>query len=145
MHGRRIKGFDLLAEYLWPAESIANVPPKATPILVDTDSMAADEAESGSSQPATPSEGVPEPTSGETNMQVSVPQPPPPPTEFMIFMGDFIYADVPIYWGDDKEAYRRLYRRNYQSPSFRKVYERLREWFVVDKFRVVSDNAARQR
>lgn len=49
------------------------------------------------------------------------------PTEFMIFLGDFIYADVPIYWGDDREAYRRLYRRNYQSPSFKKVYEQLRE------------------
>jgi len=43
----------------------------------------------------------------------------------MLFLGDFIYADVPIYHGDSKHAYRRLYRRNYNSPSFRKVYERL--------------------
>lgn len=50
-----------------------------------------------------------------------------PPTEFMLFLGDFIYADVPMYFGDNLEAYRRFYRRNYQSPSFRKVYERLRE------------------
>jgi alkaline phosphatase D len=47
--------------------------------------------------------------------------------EFMLFLGDFIYADVPLYVGDDKEAYRRLYRRNYQSSSFRKLYEKLRE------------------
>src|SRR6266567_2635566 len=46
--------------------------------------------------------------------------------QFMIFLGDFIYADVPVYFGDDKEAYRRLYRRNYQSPSFKKVYQQLR-------------------
>ncbi|KAG6845031.1 hypothetical protein H0H87_001368 [Tephrocybe sp. NHM501043] len=45
--------------------------------------------------------------------------------DFMLFLGDFIYADVPIYIGDDKEAYRRLYRRNYHSASFRKIYERL--------------------
>lgn len=44
----------------------------------------------------------------------------------MTFLGDFIYADVPFYAGDDKEAYRRLYRRNYASPSFRRVYEKLR-------------------
>ncbi len=49
------------------------------------------------------------------------------PAEFMLFLGDFIYADVPLYFGDDAEAYRRLYRRNYQSDSFRKVYEHLRE------------------
>ena len=47
-------------------------------------------------------------------------------TDFMIFLGDFIYADVPIYFGDHQEAYRRLYRRNYQSPSFKKVYQQLR-------------------
>src|SRR6266436_2567764 len=43
-----------------------------------------------------------------------------------ILQGDFIYADIPVYHGDSKHAYRRLYRRNYNSPSFRKVYERLR-------------------
>lgn len=47
--------------------------------------------------------------------------------EFMLFMGDFIYADVPYYTGSTKEDYRRLYRRNYNSPSFRRVYEHLRE------------------
>lgn len=47
--------------------------------------------------------------------------------EFGLFLGDFIYADVPMYFGDDSESYRRLYRRNYQSTGFRKVYERLRK------------------
>ena len=51
----------------------------------------------------------------------------PPKTDFLLFLGDFIYADVPLYVGDDQEAYRRLYRRNYQSPSFRNVYEKLRK------------------
>lgn len=54
-----------------------------------------------------------------------------PPAEFMLFLGDFVYADVPVYFGDDREAYRRLYRRNYNSPSFRKVYEKLREYTQI--------------
>lgn len=49
-------------------------------------------------------------------------------TKFMLFLGDFIYADVPLYFGDSQEAYRRLYRRNYHSRSFKKVYERLRKF-----------------
>jgi alkaline phosphatase D len=52
----------------------------------------------------------------------------PATTDFLLFLGDFIYADVPLYIGDNQEAYRRLYRRNYQSPSFRTVYEKLRKW-----------------
>ena len=47
-------------------------------------------------------------------------------TDFMIFLGDFIYADIPVYFGDYQETYRRFYRRNYQSPSFKKVYQQLR-------------------
>ncbi|KAJ7273422.1 PhoD-like phosphatase-domain-containing protein [Mycena rebaudengoi] len=50
---------------------------------------------------------------------------PAPQAEFLLMLGDFIYSDVPTYIGDTKEAYRRLYRRNYQSKSFKKVYERL--------------------
>ncbi|KIY51150.1 Metallo-dependent phosphatase, partial [Fistulina hepatica ATCC 64428] len=46
-----------------------------------------------------------------------------PTHAFMLFLGDFIYADVPFYYGKAPEAYRRLYRRVYGSPSFRRVYE----------------------
>ena len=84
LHGRRIKGFDLLAEYLWPSQSAE---PQVVTALNDV-----------------------------------------APAEFMLFLGDFIYADVPMYFGDDVEAYRRFYRRNYNSPSMRKVYERLRKF-----------------
>lgn len=56
------------------------------------------------------------------------------PTDFLLFLGDFIYADVPIYIGDEKEAYRRLYRRNYQSDSFRKIYEHIRKPFQLIPF-----------
>ncbi|KAJ7582448.1 PhoD-like phosphatase-domain-containing protein [Mycena floridula] len=54
------------------------------------------------------------------------------PAEFMLFLGDFIYSDVPFYFGNSKDAYRRLYRRNYQSPSFRKIYERLPVFHIYD-------------
>lgn len=53
------------------------------------------------------------------------------PTSFLLFLGDFIYADVPVYFGETLESYRRLYRRNYQSPSFRKIYERLRTFSIL--------------
>lgn len=92
-HGRRIKGFDLLADYIWPSKPAVEEP------VMDVN---------GTETPVVPTETT-------------------PPTEFMLFLGDFVYADVPLYFGDNEEAYRRLYRRNYQSESFRKIYERLRE------------------
>jgi len=59
-----------------------------------------------------------------TNVTLALPE--DFPTDFMLFLGDFIYADVPVYVGDRKAAYQRLYRRNYISPSFKRVYEQLR-------------------
>ncbi|PPQ98839.1 hypothetical protein CVT24_003393 [Panaeolus cyanescens] len=64
-----------------------------------------------------------------------------PPVSFMTFLGDFIYADVPFYAGDDKEAYRRLYRRNYASPSFRKIYERLPIFHAYDDHEIINNYA----
>ncbi|KAH9483815.1 hypothetical protein JR316_0003293 [Psilocybe cubensis] len=61
------------------------------------------------------------------------------PIEFLLFLGDFIYADVPTYIGDDQEAYRRLYRRNYASPSFRKVYEQLPIIFAYDDHEFINN------
>ena len=56
-------------------------------------------------------------------------EPEKPSTDFLLLLGDFIYADVPVFIGDNKASYQRLYRRNYQSPSFRRVYEKLRRPF----------------
>ncbi|KAJ6500325.1 PhoD-like phosphatase-domain-containing protein [Mycena sanguinolenta] len=88
LHGRTIKGFDLLSDYIFPP-----TPPVQTP----------------------------------------------PPTEFMLFLGDFIYSDVPLYIGDSIEAYRRLYRRNYQSKSFKKIYERLPVFHTYDDHEIKND------
>jgi len=89
LHGRTIKGFDLLADYLFPTTPVESVPP----------------------------------------------------AEFMLFLGDFIYSDVPQYIGDDKEAYRRLYRRNYQSKSFKKIYERLPVFHTYDDHEIKNNYA----
>jgi len=40
---------------------------------------------------------------------------------FMLFLGDFIYIDVPLRFGTDKESYRREYRQVYASPSWGRV------------------------
>lgn len=84
LQNRRIKGFDLLADSLFP------------------------NAEHHNSTDVPELEALPLPAS------------------FLLFLGDFIYADVPVYFGETLETYRRLYRRNYQSPSYRRIYERLR-------------------
>jgi alkaline phosphatase D len=98
----------------------------------DTVTSVADTSSYGVLEPEIETNTIPLPTSVVNDTVPEVielaPEPEPPaPAEFMIFLGDFVYADVPIWWGDDQEAYQRLYRRTYQSPSFRKVYERLRE------------------
>jgi alkaline phosphatase D len=113
---RRIKGFDLLARYLWPT------PDKSVTGMDATRNIKA-------SDPNPPNlNSVPTWTTASAPSTAVVI---PPPAEFLLFLGDFIYADVPLYFGDDKEAYRRLYRRNYLSNSFRKIYERLRRYHFV--------------
>jgi len=61
------------------------------------------------------------------------------PPEFLLFLGDFIYADVPVYIGDEKEAYRRLYRRNYQSDGFRKIYEHIPVFHTYDDHEIINN------
>jgi len=41
--------------------------------------------------------------------------------QFMVFLGDFIYIDVPRRFGTDKETYRREYRWVYASPDWPSV------------------------
>ncbi|KAG8628208.1 hypothetical protein KVT40_004081 [Elsinoe batatas] len=40
---------------------------------------------------------------------------------FMLFLGDFIYIDVPHRHGTDRESYRREYRQVYASPDWASV------------------------
>ena len=127
-HGRTIKGFDLLANYL----ALKKFPAAETVVeLPSTDSADFESLNDSSSDPLELKNIVQleanstRVSQGSANSTTRVRS---PRTEFLMFLGDFIYADVPVYFGEDKEAYRRLYRRNYQSPSFRKVYEQLRTY-----------------
>jgi len=46
-----------------------------------------------------------------------------------------------MYFGDEREAYLRLYRRNYQSESFRKIYERLPIFHTYDDHEILNNFA----
>ncbi|KAH9056623.1 PhoD-like phosphatase-domain-containing protein [Lactarius vividus] len=131
---RRIKGFDLLADYLFPEPAVIDTP-KAVP-----DSVASDNS-TESPNPLKINVDI------HANLSVSAVQDVIPatehavPTEFMLFLGDFVYADVPTYHGDSTHAYRRLYRRNYNSPSFRKIYERLPIIHTYDDHEIINNYA----
>ena len=58
---------------------------------------------------------------------------------FMLFLGDFIYVDVPFRQGSDKEAYRREYRQVYASPDWRGASERLPWIHVLDDHEIAND------
>lgn len=111
LHRKSIKGFDLLFDYLFSRAAEHTSEPSETE----------------------ESSNIPSSTASEVTQQNTTKEDAPlsSQAEFLMFLGDFIYADVPIYIGDNKEAYRRLYRRNYQSDSFRKLYERLREVYLL--------------
>ncbi|KAH9063672.1 PhoD-like phosphatase-domain-containing protein [Lactarius deliciosus] len=130
----RIKGFDLLADYLFPEPALVDTP-EAVP-----DSVASDNS-TESPNPLKINVDI------HANLSVSAVQDVIPatehavPTEFMLFLGDFVYADVPAYHGDSTHAYRRLYRRNYNSPSFRKIYERLPIIHTYDDHEIINNYA----
>jgi alkaline phosphatase D len=45
--------------------------------------------------------------------------------DFLLFLGDAIYADVPYFSGVKLETYLRKYRQVHASDSYRKVYEQI--------------------
>ncbi|KAG9846650.1 Metallo-dependent phosphatase, partial [Aureobasidium melanogenum] len=60
---------------------------------------------------------------------------------FMVFMGDFIYADVPKRFGTDAETYRREYRQVYSSPQWESVSSEAKlPWIhVLDDHEIAND------
>ncbi|TDL25073.1 hypothetical protein BD410DRAFT_785858 [Rickenella mellea] len=150
----RIKGFDLLAEYLWPSQGKpqegdlslnGNNTPHGWTVKGATRSLANNAANvssafsiysAESTSNSTEHHNITHPISPPVT---HVPGGPSIPAEFMLFLGDFIYADVPFYFGDDKETYRRLYRRNYASSSFRKVYEQLPIYHIYDDHEIINN------
>ncbi|KAF2871151.1 PhoD-like phosphatase-domain-containing protein [Massariosphaeria phaeospora] len=58
---------------------------------------------------------------------------------FMLFLGDFIYVDVPHRLGKDAEDYRREYRQVYSSPSWPAVGNDLPWIHVIDDHEIAND------
>ncbi|CAO1606031.1 hypothetical protein XANCAGTX0491_009530 [Xanthoria calcicola] len=58
---------------------------------------------------------------------------------FMLFLGDFIYIDVPRRLGSDPETYRREYRQVYNSPDWPSVSKDLPWIHVLDDHEIAND------
>ncbi|KAL8719336.1 MAG: hypothetical protein Q9225_003657 [Loekoesia sp. 1 TL-2023] len=58
---------------------------------------------------------------------------------FMLFLGDFIYIDVPRRLGSDPETYRREYRQVYSSPDWPSVSQDLPWIHVLDDHEIAND------
>lgn len=58
---------------------------------------------------------------------------------FMLFLGDFIYIDVPHRFGYDAETYRREYRQVYASPDWPPASSSLPWLHVIDDHEIAND------
>ncbi|KAI9676362.1 MAG: hypothetical protein M1817_000519 [Caeruleum heppii] len=59
---------------------------------------------------------------------------------FMLFVGDFIYIDVPHRFGSTVEHYRREYRQVYSSPDWAAVTDNNLPWIhVLDDHEIAND------
>lgn len=58
---------------------------------------------------------------------------------FMLFLGDFIYIDVPHRFGVDAETYRREYRQVYSSPNWPAASKDLPWLHVIDDHEIAND------
>ena len=59
--------------------------------------------------------------------------------QFMLFLGDFIYIDVPRRFGTAIEDYRREYRQVYASPDWLSVGQNLSWIHVLDDHEIAND------
>jgi len=62
--------------------------------------------------------------------------------QFMLFMGDFIYIDVPLRFGKTKEDYLQKYRQVYASPDWHPVSQNLSWIHVLDDHEIENDWSA---
>ncbi|GAA6063691.1 hypothetical protein JCM10212_000270, partial [Sporobolomyces blumeae] len=58
---------------------------------------------------------------------------------FMVFLGDFIYADVPWYAGATLEQYNKRYRQIFASPEMKKMVEKIPMVAIYDDHEIVND------
>ncbi|KAF4580291.1 alkaline phosphatase family protein [Ophiocordyceps camponoti-floridani] len=59
--------------------------------------------------------------------------------QFMLFLGDFIYVDVPERFGKSTEEYRMQYRQIYASPDWATVGQNLSWIHVLDDHEISND------
>ncbi|KAJ1850558.1 hypothetical protein LPJ73_003396 [Coemansia sp. RSA 2703] len=59
--------------------------------------------------------------------------------DMIMFMGDFIYADVPLYFGASTEDYRRLYRQVYMAKSSRHLMRKVPMLHVYDDHEIKNN------
>ncbi|PVH74352.1 hypothetical protein DL98DRAFT_499899 [Cadophora sp. DSE1049] len=59
--------------------------------------------------------------------------------QFMLFLGDFIYIDVPKRFGSSVEDYRREYRQVYGSPDWPSVGQNMSWIHVLDDHEIAND------
>ncbi|GAO15198.1 uncharacterized protein UV8b_04255 [Ustilaginoidea virens] len=59
--------------------------------------------------------------------------------QFMLFLGDFIYIDVPERFGKSTEEYRMQYRQVYASPDWAPVGQNLSWIHVLDDHEISND------
>ncbi|QPG96538.1 hypothetical protein C2857_004494 [Epichloe festucae Fl1] len=59
--------------------------------------------------------------------------------QFMLFLGDFIYVDVPQRFGKSTEEYRMQYRQVYASPDWAPVAQNLSWVHVLDDHEISND------
>lgn len=62
--------------------------------------------------------------------------------QFMLFMGDFIYVDVPRRFGTAEEDYLQKYRQVYASPDWPPVAQNLSWIHVIDDHEIANDWSA---
>lgn len=59
--------------------------------------------------------------------------------DFVLFLGDFIYADSPFYAGNRVEDYWRKYRQSYASPGWKKLLQSIRTIHIYDDHEIYND------
>ncbi|CAK7202106.1 hypothetical protein SEUCBS139899_004826 [Sporothrix eucalyptigena] len=59
--------------------------------------------------------------------------------QFMLFLGDFIYVDVPRWWGKSVSDYRQKYRQVYASPDWSPIAQNLSWIHVLDDHEISND------
>ncbi|KAH8175029.1 phoD-like phosphatase domain-containing protein [Sarocladium implicatum] len=64
------------------------------------------------------------------------------PFDMMLFLGDFIYIDLPVSYGWSKEHYQTAYRQVYASPSWSSALRSVPWVHVYDDHEIINDWSA---